>query len=228
MSYFSYPPFNRSTPSAQLHTTQQRTLILEGRGKVIAPPDQAIITIGFVTENKDAKKAQAQNAVLTNQGLTALKEINIQQEDIQTVSYIIQPIYEFTEGSSILKGYKVQHTFEITVKDLNQVGAVYQAVVTAGANIAENIEFVVSNKDFYYQQALQLAIKNATEKASSIGQLLGVSMNSVPIKVTENSTVISPRDYTLSFSAEATLQAAPPIQRSKLEIEAIVTAVFPY
>ncbi|MFV2049475.1 SIMPL domain-containing protein [Metabacillus litoralis] len=228
MSYFSYPPFNRSTPSAQLHTTQQRTLILEGRGKVIAPPDQAIITIGFVTENKDAKKAQAQNAVLTNQGLTALKEINIQQEDIQTVSYIIQPIYEFTEGSSILKGYKVQHTSEITVKDLNQVGAVYQAVVAAGANIAENIEFVVSNKDFYYQQALQLAIKNATEKASSIGQLLGVSMNSVPIKVTENSTVISPRDYTLSFSAEATLQAAPPIQRSKLEIEAIVTAVFPY
>ncbi|PGT91602.1 MULTISPECIES: SIMPL domain-containing protein [Bacillaceae] len=228
MSYFSYPPFYRSTPPSQLSTPQQRTVTVEGRGKVNAVPDQAIITIGFVTENEDVNKAQAQNARITTQGLAALKEINIQQEDIQTVSYIIQPIYEFTEGSSILKGYKVQHTFEITVKDLNQVGKVYEAVVAAGANIADNIEFVVSNKDLYYQQALQLAIKNATEKASSIGQQLGVSMNTVPIKVTENSTAISPRDYTLSFSAEATLQAAPPIQRSKLEIEAIVTVVYPY
>lgn len=228
MSYFSYPPFYRSTPPSQLSTPQHRTVTVEGRGKVNAVPDQAIITIGFVTENEDVNKAQAQNARITTQGLAALKEINIQQEDIQTVSYIIQPIYEFTEGSSILKGYKVQHTFEITVKNLNQVGKVYEAVVAAGANIAENIEFVVSKKDLYYQQALQLAIKNATEKASSIGQQLGVSMNTVPIKVIENSTAISPRDYTLSLSAEATLQAAPPIQRSKLEIEAIVTVVFPY
>lgn len=228
MSYYPFfHPF-RTTPHSPMTRTQQGTLTVEGKGQVSAAPDEAIIRIGFVTENEDVEKAQAENTTLAQKGLAALKAVGIQEEDIQTVSYIVQPIYEFKEGTSLLKGYKVQHIFEVTIRDLKDVGAVYETVIAAGANIAENIQFVVSNREIYYQQALQLAMKNATEKAVKLGQQIGVKINNIPTKVTENSTSVSPREYAFSLSSESALQAAPPIERSKLEIDASVTALFKY
>lgn len=203
-------------------------LTVVGSGKLNVAPDQAILQIGVVTEAKDVETAQSQNAVLSKNVLSALYKIGISKDDIQTISYTIQPVYEFTEGASVLTGYRVQHIFEVTVKDLKNLGPVYEAVIAAGVNVAENIRFDVSNREVLYQEALQIAMKNATEKAMKLGYQIGVNVNLIPLKVTENSVSPSPRQFAYALSADTVSQSAPPIQRNKIEIEANLTAVFQY
>ena len=146
----------------------------------------------------------------------------------QTLSYTIQPIYDFVEGQSIFRAYQIKHILEVTVHDLNKVATVYEASVAAGANVSGGVRFEVSNVAVYYQEALQLAMNDATDKALKLGQQIGVKIMLPPAKITEEPTSISPREVALSYSTDIPLQAAPPIQRSALEIQAKITAIFHY
>ncbi|MCV9885931.1 SIMPL domain-containing protein [Metabacillus halosaccharovorans] len=228
MSYYTPHYFQSPVSMTRMTSTERGRLTVEGNGKITATPDQAIIQIGIVTESKDAESAQSQNALISNNVISSLKKISISSDDINTISYTIQPVYEFTEGASILTGYRVQHILEITVNDLEKLGSVFEAAVAAGANIAENIRFDVSTREILYQQALQQAMKNATEKAIKLGEQIGVLINNIPVKVTEISGTLSPRPLSMAFSTESISQGAPPIQSNKIEIEAKVLAVFQY
>ena len=220
--------FQRSIPHFSSGKHIQGQMILGGTGRKSMIPDQAVINIGVMTENKHVENAQKENANLSNQVIESLKKIGILKNDTQTVSYTIQPIYDFVEGQSIFRAYQIKHIFEVTVHDLNKVAAVYEASVAAGANMSGGVRFEVSNVAVYYQEALQLAMKDATDKALKLGQQIGVKIMLPPAKITEEPTSISPRELALSFSADIPLQAAPPIQRSELEIQAKITAIFHY
>ncbi|KKI90609.1 hypothetical protein WQ54_20120 [Bacillus sp. SA1-12] len=201
---------------------------VDGAGRLTVIPDQAIINIGVMTENKDVEAAQNENSKRSKQVIEALKKIGVSDDDIQTLSYTIQPIYDFVEGKSILRGYQIQHVFELTVRDIEDAGVIYKTAVSAGANMAGSLRFEVTNEETYYQKALQLAMKNATEKAVKLGEQLGVTVKQPPVKVTEVPSAISPKELSLSAAPESSFQAAPPIQRREIEIEARVSTEFQY
>ena len=228
MTYYTTPYFQSPVSITRATSTEHGRMIVEGNGKITAKPDQAIIQIGIVTESKQADTAQSQNAIISNNVLTALSKIGISSEDITTISYTIQPVYEFTEGSSVLTGYRVQHILDITIKDLMNLGSVLEATIAAGANIAENIRFDVSNREIQYQEALQQAMKNATEKAIQLGEQIGVNINTIPVKVTEAAGPPLPRQVSFALAADSASGVTPPIQSNKIEIEATLSAVFTY
>ena len=202
-------------------------MILQGKGNIKAMPDLVVISIGVMTENQDVQVAQQENAVRSNQVIQAVKNKGIPNQDIQTSSYTIQPNFDYQEGKSILRGYRVEHLLEITIRNLNQAGEIYDTAVEAGANIAGNLDFQVSDTDIYYQKALKLALKNAQEKARNLAEQLGVPFQPVPIKITEERSPISP-EFKVAFDTSLSAQAHTPIQRREIEIEATIIAVFHY
>ncbi|MGM7722415.1 SIMPL domain-containing protein [Metabacillus sp. Hm71] len=227
MNYFQTPYiFHRS--SVRSVRQAQGKMIVEGTGRLTVMPDKAIIHIGVMTENKDVEAAQNENSKRSQQVIEALKKIGMTDDDIQTLSYTIHPVYDFVEGKSILRGYQIQHVFELTVRDLQKAGGIYKTAVSAGANMAGSLRFEVTNEQSYYQKALQLAMKNATDKAVKLGEQIGVTIQQPPVKITEAPSVIKPKELSLSIAAEASFQAPPPIQRREIEIEANVSAVFEY
>ncbi|MFC4322882.1 SIMPL domain-containing protein [Litchfieldia salsa] len=203
----------------------QPFLELEGHGKLSITPNLAVINVGIMTENQNVIIASQENAIRSNKVLDVLREFNIPKDDIETISYTIQPLYDFSEGNTLLKGFKVIQLFEVTVKNISLIGKIYDAVVKAGANFTDLLDFRLSNKEYYYQQALQLAIKNAQEKALKIAQGLGVSLNIVPVKITENNRSVIPFQKE-SFALQSTLNTA--IQKRQVEIEAKISAIFHY
>ncbi|WP_028399535.1 SIMPL domain-containing protein [Ectobacillus panaciterrae] len=199
------------------------TLTLQGEGTVQAKPDVVVITLGVSTENENVKTAQEENAVHSAALLNALKALGIQEQEIQTISYTITPEYNYIDGKSILRGYRVEHLYEITVLNVQKAGEVYAAAVQAGANIARGLTFRVSNPDVYYQQALTLAIQQAQEKAKAVVSTLGVTLNPIPISITEEPGAV-PRYATYAASSKA----VPPIQPGELDITVAIRAVFSY
>lgn len=111
------------------------------------------------------------------------------------------------------------------MNDLNQAGFVIDTAVNNGANVVDLINFEVSNPYAYYQESLNLAVMNAYEKAKSISVNLGLSMDPIPLRITENSTAPIPFSQ---FSSMREGAFATPIEPGNKQINASVTVEFMY
>ena len=209
--------------SEYLHNNHQEdnTITLNGRGQTTPIPDIAIIRLGVQTQGVDLNKVQSENANLSQAVIDALRQIGI--TDIRTFQYTIDKLYEYENGKQIDKGYTVRNILEIKINDIGQTGQVIDTAVANGANVVDLVSFDVSNRDLYYQEALNRAITNAIEKAESISQHLGIPVNLIPIRIEETSAAPVPILRNVAERAFAT-----PIEPGELLIEAFVTAVFQY
>ncbi|MCQ6276989.1 SIMPL domain-containing protein [Bacillus sp. V3B] len=205
------------------------TMAVEGQGQITVKPDQAKLTLGVVTENLNVQLAQQENANISNQVIDALKQMGIEETSIRTTIYSVYPRYDYIEGKSILRGYEVEHLLEVIVKDLSNVGVVYDVAIKNGANRSGGIQFLVANPDVHYREALKRAIHNAREKAEDIAQTIGTTLTKVPIKIIEQGEQ-QERVYP-AFStqvAAATTTETPPIQTGDFTIDARVKVVYAY
>ena len=205
------------------------TLTVEGKGEVRVVPDQALLSVGVVTENEQLLPAQQENTIKSNQIISAVKQLGIEDTSIKTTLYNIQPKYEYIDGKTIFKGYQVEHQLEILIKEIAKVGEIIDAAFKNGANRGGNVQFIVSTPDRFYREALTKAMIDARSKAEVIANSIGASLKPMPIKITENTVqppVVFPV-FSYKLAAEAA-QGAPPIQKGEFTISANVTAVFEY
>ena len=203
-----------------------KCLKVSGEGSIFVSPNQAKITLGAFTENQSLQVAQQENTLIMGNVIRALEQLGIPKEKIQTVSYRIDPIYDFKDGTQLLRGYRVTHQLQIILDEVDLSGKAVDVAVNNGANSVSNIEFTVSQPDAYYNEALKIALINAYGKAISLVSQLPVKLNPVPVKIEEYSTTISPP---VPFSAPIMLKAeATPVQPGDIKITASITALYLY
>lgn len=195
-------------------------MTLLGQGKVTAIPDLAVLRLGVQTNGDNLADVQYENATITQAVLEGLRQMGV--SDIKTFQYSIDKLYDFVDGNRIDRGYTVRNILEIHTNQMDQVGALIDNAVANGANVVDFISFEVSEPDFYYQQALNLAVLNAIQKAKSIAVNLGYPEDPVPTSITENS--IAPTPYRQPYSLGEV--AATPIEPGSKDIQASVTVDF--
>jgi len=106
--------------------TTTNTMSFNGEGKVLARPDIAVINISIVTEAETSKAAQDDNSKKSNNVVGFLEDQDIDEKDIKTSSYNISPIYEYPRfGERKITGYRVNQSFEVKIRDLDNVGLTY-------------------------------------------------------------------------------------------------------
>ncbi len=200
--------------------TAKNSITLSGQGQVAASPDLAIIHLGVETTGYDLTVMQAENARAIEAATQALRAMGI--TDIKTLQYSIDKNYIFENGRQIDRGYTIRNILEIRTNQIEDVGSIVDTAVMMGANRVEFIAFDLSDRDSYYRQALNLALKDAQQKAVSIARNLGIQADLIPIRIVENSALpIQP----LQFQREA---AGTQIMPGPLLIEASITAEFLY
>src|SRR5258706_8710924 len=128
----------------------QRTIIASGEGEAYAIPD--IATFSFsVTEMGDTVKAAQEKAdAKINKALAAVKDSDIDEKDIKTVGYNVNPKYEWSQGicpqntarlqsypcpsgKKVLTGYEVSQTISVKVRDTAKAGDFVTKICTVGA-----------------------------------------------------------------------------------------------
>ena len=196
------------------------TMTITGHGFVTAVPDTAVIHLGVQSTGFDLSSIQSENARISSDIIDTLHNLGV--SDIKTFQYTIEKLYDYQEGKQIEKGYSVRNILEIKTGDMGQIGNIIDAAVRAGANVVDLISFVLSDSDPYYQQALNLAVDNAIEKARSIAANLRIMFHPIPVRIVESSA--SPVPYQ-QFDRGV---AATPIVSGTLKIEASVVADFTY
>ncbi|WP_096156815.1 MULTISPECIES: SIMPL domain-containing protein [Bacillus] len=203
-----------------------RKIVVQGKAEKDVKPDIAYVTIGVMTSSKNAEEAQQENRVRANQMIAALLELGMDQTDIESTSYTVFPRYkDFQQGGELI-AYEVRHLFKITVRNIMQVGTIYDVAFQNGANIAESITYDVSNFNTLYRNVLQRAVQDAYKKASAIASTIQVPLHPVPYKVEEASQPIFFGAKTMAFSVQE--MAPTPIQPQDVTITATVNVEYVY
>jgi len=222
--------FANAPAEAAEENEQKRMINVSGQSKVTASPDFATISLGVLTEDKDAKAAQKANAQSMEKVIGAIKALGIADEDIQTSNYSISPVYSYDKetGESTITGYRVNNTVSVTVRDLGKVGSVIDAAAESGVNTSSSISFGLSNYEDYYNEALKNAVLAADRKAKTIADALGVKLKGA-LTVNESGGGYSPlHNYAVYDMRAEGAGAATPIQTGQLEISAYVSIVYEY
>ena len=153
---------------------------VNGSGKVTLAPDMAVISIGVVTEDREAQVAVEANNRQTEAIMGALEDEGIAAADIQTTNFSIYPQQEWGEGRvPQIVSYRVQNTVEVTVRELDNLGQVLTATVRAGANNISGIRFDVSDREAAIQDAMEAAVENARSRAETLAAAAGIELGAV-------------------------------------------------
>jgi uncharacterized protein YggE len=188
-------------------------------------PDVAVVTMGVTTENKQLQVAQQENAVKMNNVIKALRNAGIESENIQTLSYSIDAVYDYVEGKSIFRGYRVANILKVTIKNVDKIGKAIDTAVLAGANYVGDVDFTVLNPNRYYRRALTYALNDAIKKAETMATFMGIMINKVPINIKEETIGYSPLAERARVKA---FGATTPIEVGEIEITARVEVEFAY
>ena len=164
-------------------------IIVIGEGSISAAPDHARITSGVTTRAKTAKEASDANAKAMAAILAALQSAGIEQKDVQTSRFSVQPVYT-SPGPNMeqsLTGFSVSNQVSVTIRQIDKVGDVLDRLVTAGATDAGNVEFLHTEQSKTLDRAREVAMVDARRKAELYAHAAGLTLGGVAW-VTEDSS----------------------------------------
>jgi uncharacterized protein YggE len=162
-------------------SNNQDRFTVNGIGVIYAKADIANITVGLKTEiKKTAAEATVESTDKMNKIVVALQELGVEDKDIKTTDYSLRPVYDWTENQGqVLKGYEVSQNVSVKVHNLSQIGAVITKTTEQGANQIGNVNFTIDDEYELKNQARELAISKAKEKAGMIADQAGMKLGEV-------------------------------------------------
>lgn len=202
-----------------------RTIAVTGQGAVSAPPDVARINLGVVTEAETAAQAMALNAERMSGVFQAIEGLGIDEADVQTASISISPVWRQVpaEGGGRrqeIDGYTATNNLRVTLRRIDDVGAVLDALTAAGANRMNGLGFEVSDADLRRDEARKAAIADARRKAELYAEAADADLGEV-ISVSEGVT-LGPTPVSVRMEMVSQTVAAP----GRNEIGVDVTVVW--
>ncbi len=215
-------PAAAQTSEATSDYSPSETITVVGQGSVYIKPDIARVSIGVETSAETISEAVAENEAKMEAILAALEETGVDEKDIQTMNYSIQldrypePMPRVETGTDEPKPqYRVSNMVNVTIRDLDSVGDVLDAVVEAGANNIWGISFALDDPSTAQADARADAIEDALARAEALAELSGLELGPV-MSVSE---IISGGAVPMAVMAErAVASGGGPISPGELEI----------
>jgi uncharacterized protein len=172
------------------------TISVSGEGEVFAVPDRATFSVTIQERAKDVATAQTAATKKNNDVIAYLKDAGVEEKDIQTADYSVNPQYEYSNGvctsgycqpgKQTLVGFEVTQTLAVKVKDTDKAGDLLSGVGSRGASSVSGLSFTIDDQDQLEADARDKAIADAKAKAEKLADSLGVSIVRV-VGFSENS-----------------------------------------
>jgi hypothetical protein len=206
----------------------QRSLTVNGSGVVTLTPDIAYINIGVHNEDATASGAVSSNSTQTQAVVDALRNLGVDAKDIRTTNFSIYPNTQTDPqtGAKLGTTYVVDNTVYVTVRKLDSLGGLLDAVVKAGANNINSITFDVADKSAAIKQARDAAVQDAKAQASEMAASAGITLGSIQTISFYDSVPTPMMDAYGKGGGMANAAASVPVSAGQLTITATVTMMY--
>lgn len=207
-----------TTLAAPQGTFDTSEINITGQASRSVAPNYAILTLGITSQNTNINAAKSNNDRIMSNLISQLANLGVAKKDIYTSSISINPTSDYQDGKRINTGYNVSNHVTVKINNLDNVGKVVDAAVSAGANDINNLSF---QNDVSQQLSDSLtieAIQNGRHKAEVIAAALGRTLGpvkTVSISTTETSTMDSGY-YRNPVMLKAALETATPVEKGSL------------
>ena len=161
-------------------------IIVTGSSSIELKPDMATISLGVESYATTVSVARDNASISINEMLDVMKNVGIDDEDIQTTAFNIYPQYEYIEvredgrvrGVQELVGFTVSNMLLVTVKNLDDIGEIIDKITDAGGNDVRfnSINFGIQDPVPYQSQLRKLAVEDGITKASQLAEYSGVKL----------------------------------------------------
>lgn len=168
----SFPAGYASTPDGTL-------LSISAQGKASRVPDVATLSTGVVTQADDVSAALRANTERMNKLMAAVRDAGIAEKDIQTSGLNVNPQYRPDGKSPEITGYQVNNTVNLKVRDVANLGKVFDALVASGANQINGPSFEIDQPDEVYNEARRKALRAAQERARMYADSAGMRVRRI-------------------------------------------------
>lgn len=158
-----------------------------GEGEVNAVPNVGQFSFSVMAEGATAAEAQEASGTKINDILAYLKEQGVEEKDIKTSGYYLNPRYRYEErmcafgsycppGEQIQDGFDVSQTIDVKVRDTAKSGALIAGVGEKGATNISGLSFIVDDTGALKEEARSKAIADAKAKAEKLANDLGLKL----------------------------------------------------
>jgi uncharacterized protein YggE len=213
-------PVAAQTEGAGYQATHAITVL--GQGSVRIEPDIAQVSIGVETSAGSVAQATEENATQMEAILSALTAAGIPDKDIQTTNFSIhidrnpeprpvttEPVLEDQQFQ-----YVVSNMVSVTIRDLDAVSDVLDAVIAAGANNIWGVSFSVEDQEAAIADARAKAIADAKARAEALAELGEVELGPV-MAISE---VVGGGAVPMPMMLESAAKGGGPISPGELEV----------
>ncbi|MBD8554936.1 SIMPL domain-containing protein [Rhizobium sp. CFBP 8762] len=209
-----------------------QVISVTGEGRAEMAPDMALVTLSVVRNAATAREAMDGTSKAVGDILTALKADGIQERDLQTSDFAINPQYQYPDNNNgqneapKLIGYSVSNTLNVRVRDVTKLGELLDKSVTLGVNQGGSIQFTNDNPEKALSDARKEAVEDAISKAKELTEAAGIKLGPV-LTISENSFRSPP--IPVAFSARAQMadaKAPAPIAAGENAYDVSVSMTF--
>jgi len=189
-----------------------RTVNTSGESVVYVRPDEACIGFGIESFADTLDKAKQQNEEASGRLLKAIKALGIEDKHVQTDTVQVQIHYKEGNHPTLgIEGYFARRQYSVTLKDVKLLEKLVDTALKNGANQLFGLEYRTSQLRKYRDQARQMAIKAAKEKAEALSTDLACKVGS-PRTINEGGFGYYGTSYQWggnSFNVQNSAQVAP-------------------
>lgn len=183
-----------------VQTTKTDLFHADGTGKATAVPDTAMVELAVTKTAPTVADAQNQANTIMNNIFSSLRSLGIEDKNIKTTNYSVNPEYNYNNGRQNPTGYTVTQNLEVKVKPIDKANKAIDLATANGANVVGGLQFTLDDATVkqLQQKAREEAVANAKEKAQGLAHAAGIHLGRI-VDVQENNQT----PYPIRFGALA-------------------------
>jgi uncharacterized protein len=214
-----------SSPGSVGRIEEQIVVRVTGEGEVFVAPDIGYINIGVRSKGNTVSEAIASNNELAKSIQASLLEQDVEEKDIQTSNFNVyqQSDYDFN-GNPTNIYYSVENTVNVTVRQIDKMGAILDAAARGGANNIYGVYFDVQDKSEALSTARLMAVQSAQAQALELAAAAGEELGKL-ISIDSSTTSPEP-NYGYGMGGGGGMAESVPIASGQITVSAQVHLTF--
>ena len=153
----------------------------------------------------------------------------MEEKSIQTSDYGLSPIYDWISGRQKITGYQMSTSITDSDIPVQNAGKIITASVASGVNELVSVQYLCSDYDEKYQEALNMSVEMAKNKADAMAEAAGMTVVKA-VNISEDGYYPQARYNTAGASAKQMMMedaaADMGVMPGEVSIEAQVSVTF--
>lgn len=155
------------------------TISISAEGEAYAVPDIGRVEFTVMSQASTSSAAQDAVTVEANALLAKMRELGLEEKDLQTSSYNVYPLYDYDVSPQQVTSFEASQSLTVTIRDLSMSDRILEEAGNLKVDYIGNVVMEIDDAASVQGEAREEAIEKAREQAEQIARAMGQQLGEV-------------------------------------------------